>query len=261
MAQRLLRRISRWLKSESTRYFGKASLIVVAVTVVSYWISYQDRIANRQNAAWDGLRAAIGWVESPGHWGNAGQVGAIETLTHDCGYWWHNTFLAPAFALIYHDCVDLNSMSLANMELGSLQAVGGNFSYSDLSCSNLAQANLRNANLQATKFRGANLAGIDLRGAILTNRAGDPTIDPVNDADLWLADLSTAMMDASTKVKLAQLKCACIAFTPDKEGKLAARTNEHYVTAHELLAALRGLQPCPPLKCGDAAPSSWQCSK
>ncbi len=255
MARQLLRKAFQSLRSETARLIGKVGLFAILVTVVSYWISYQDRIANRQNAAWDNLRAAIGWVESPGHWGNAGQIGAIQTLTHDCGHWWRNTFLQPAFELIYHDCVDLNSMSLTKMELGRLQAIGANFSHGDLSCTNLADANLRSATLQATNFSGSNLAGIDLRGAVLT---GDR---PDDDADFLLADLSWAFMDSATKVNLTKLKCACIDFALNRDGKVGPATDRQHITSPEILAVMRGLKACPDNKCDAETKKAWKCSE
>jgi hypothetical protein len=254
MAVQFWRRLFDRLKSDTVGFVGKVGLFAVLVTIVSYWISYQDRIANRQNTAWDNLRAAIGWVESPGHWGNAGQIGAIQTLTHDCSSWWRNTLLQPVFELVYHDCVDLNSMSLTYMELGGLQAAGSNFSYSDLSCTNLAQANFRNADLRATKFHGANVAGIDLRGAVLS---GDR---PDEDAEFALADLSWAQIDQATKIKPAQLKCACIDFTLHPDGKHGPATDRQHVTAPEILAAMRGLKECPDKKCDAATIKTWNCS-
>jgi hypothetical protein len=254
-----LRQIYRRLKSEWARYIAKFGVFAITVALFSYWISYQDRIANRQNTAWENLRDAISWVDGKNHWGNAGQVGAIQTLTHDCDRSGRNTFLRPVIDLIFPYCVDLNSLALKKMELGSLQAAGANFSHSDISCANLPQANLRDANLEDVDLGGSNLAGADLRGAHLS--ADDPQDNPSDDANLWLTDLSWVKMDSSTKVDLSKLKCACIQQAKDTQGNIGPATGETYVTSSTILAELRGLHTCPVNKCDPKTLNSWKCEK
>lgn len=180
-------------------YAAKVSLFGVAVTVVSYWISYQDRMAAQQDAAWATLRQIVSYMEYDyTRSGNFGQISAIETLTRDCGRWWRQTPFQSAFEIFFPSCVDLNSVVLTRMELGALKAKGANFSYGNLSCSNLAVANFSSANLQATMLKGTNLAGADLRDADLTK------------ADLRLANLSWARFSQKTKFDIKQLKCACL---------------------------------------------------
>lgn len=255
MAQQFWRKLYRRLKSDTVRYVRGVGWIVVATTALGYGISYLDRLASRHNTAWDNLRAAISWIESGGHWGNAGQIEAIETLTRDCSRWWRGTVFQPAFGLIYDDCVDLNSMALSRMELGSLQAAGANFSRGDLSCANLARANLRNAQLQGTSFRGSNLAGIDLRGAILASER------PEDDADFRLANISQAQFDSATVVKPEQLKCACVDFRQAANGDLERDIDEANIRSHEIRAAMRKLQRCPENKCDPATMKNWKCSE
>lgn len=48
-------------KSESGRYFAKVGIFGLAVTAVSSWVSYGDKIANRHESAWSRLRAAMPW--------------------------------------------------------------------------------------------------------------------------------------------------------------------------------------------------------
>jgi hypothetical protein len=255
----LWRKLYLHIKAGGGNYIRKVGIFTIAVTIVSFWISYQDRTATRENAAWDQLRSAVGWIESDKtHWGNAGQIGAIQTLTRDCGYWWRSWFFAPFLELFFPYCADLKSLQLTNMELGGLQAEGADFSYSALNCANLSQANLRNANLKGIDFGGSNLAGADLRGAKLSSK--DPQ-QPSDDSNLWLTDLSWALIDDTTEVKLSQLKCACIRQAIDHHGNLVPATDDQHVTSTKLLAAMHGLKFCPNDKCTKNTLESWNCDQ
>src|SRR5580704_6255908 len=126
----LIRRFIEYVRSDTTKTLAKAGFFTLAVTVVSYWVSFQDRIATRQESAWATIRAAIVWTQQDyRHWGNVGQLAAIETLTRHCGAWWRGTNLQPLLEIVFPDCVNLNSLSLERMDLGSLQAAGANFSH------------------------------------------------------------------------------------------------------------------------------------
>jgi hypothetical protein len=115
-----------WLKSQALGYLRKAGILVVAITVVGYWISLYDKMANQREAAWGTLRAAISWIESDSNRiGNVGQIYAIQTLVRDCGWPWHKTFVEPVFDLLFPDYVELKSVQLGRMELGGLKAVEG----------------------------------------------------------------------------------------------------------------------------------------
>jgi hypothetical protein len=254
MAQQFFRKLYRRLKSEGTRYIGKVGLFAVAVTIVSYWISYQDRITTRQNSAWDSLRAAISWTEAEyDHYGNFGQIAAIQTLTHDCGRWWRNTFLEPAFELIFPDCVDLKSVVLSRMELGGLQAAGATFSYGNLSCTNLATANLRNAALISVDLHGAYMAGADLSGANLT---GD-------NVDFRLTNLSWVGLNSSTQVNLTKLKCACINFDINPDGTKTPQVHDKTGASTDIIKGLRGLKECPTIQntCDPKVMDNWTCAQ
>jgi hypothetical protein len=244
------------LKSEGGNYIRKVGVFTIAVTIVSFWISYQDRTATRESAAWDQLRAAIGWIEADNksHWGNAGQIGALQTLTHDCGHWWRSWFFAPFLDLFFPYCGDLKSLQLSNMELGGLQAEGADFSYGALNCANLSQANLRNANLKGIDFGGSSLAGADLRGAKLSSK--DPQ-QPSDDANLRLTDLSWVFIDSTTEIKLSQLKCACVQKALDHYGNTIRATDDKHVTSSRILAEMQTLQFCPAEKCSPAQTADW----
>ncbi len=247
--------ICRLLRSEGARYVRKIGIFAIGVAIVGYWISYQDRIADRQNKAWENLRAAINWVETADHWGNAGQGGAIELLTEDCDHWWRGTPLNSMLKIFFPYCVALNSVNLKRMELGSVQAAGANLSYSDISCANLAQANLRDARLQGTDFGGSNLAGADLRGAVFSDDRGQEA--PNTDANFWLADMSWVFMDEATKIGTSNLKCGCIQKVRDTQGTLTSATDSEHITSPTLLALLRGLPACPADKCEARTLSNW----
>jgi len=125
----------KYIRSDATKHIAKVGTFTLAVTVVSYWISFQDRAASRQESAWTTLRAAIVWTQGDSyHWGNVGQ--------------------------------------LAAMELGSLKGPGANFSHSNFACTNLAKADLRKATLDGADFRGAYLGGADFRGASMKENVG-----------------------------------------------------------------------------------------
>src|SRR5262245_35645643 len=153
MIMRFLKRLYKYTTSAAARYISKVGLFAVAVTIVSYWISYDDKIANRHESAWSTLRAAIAWTQAKDNrWGNVGQIDAIQSLTRHCDRWWRRTFLRPVFEIFFQDCVDLNSLSLERTELGGLKAASANLSHGDFACSNLTTANLRRANLQGVNF-------------------------------------------------------------------------------------------------------------
>jgi hypothetical protein len=129
---------------------SSATLFAVAIAVIDYFVSFHDRLATQREGAWRTLREAIVWIEGDpleSRTGNVGQIEAIETLVHDCGHFWHKTFIAPIFTWAFPNCVDLKSLVIERMELGGLQAPAANFSYSDFNCSNLTTANFRNADL------------------------------------------------------------------------------------------------------------------
>ncbi len=242
------------LKSEGARYIGKVGVFAALVTMVSYWISYQDSVETRLNTAWDNLRAAITWTEdNPFHYGNVGQIAAIETLTRDCDRWWTNSFLEPIFGLVFHSCVDLNSVVLARMELGSLQASGASFTHADLSCTNLAKANFRHATLKDGNFHGSYMAGADLRGADLT---GD-------NIDLRLTNLSWAMFDSATQINATQLKCACINSDTNADGTRIPQVSAAYGASSDTIKLLSGLKACPAVQntCEATVMDNWTCSE
>jgi hypothetical protein len=251
---KFLKWLYRHLKSEGARYLAKAGLFAAVVTMVSYWTSYQDSVENRLNTAWDNLRAAITWTEdNPFHYGNVGQIAAIETLTRDCDRWWVNSFLEPVFGLVFHSCVDLKSVILARMELGSLRAPGASFTRADLSCTNLAKANFRHATLTDGSFHGSYMAGADLRGADLT---GDSI-------DLRLANLSWALFDSATKTNASKLKCACINFDTNADGTRAPQVSAAYGPSPDTIKLLSGLKACPAVQntCDPTVMDNWTCSE
>jgi hypothetical protein len=194
------RKAIEYIRSDSSKRLAKAGIFTLAVTVVSFWISFQDRQASRQEGAWTTLRAAIVWTQGDKkHWGNVGQLAAIEALTRHCSAWWRGTFVQSAFEIVFPDCVDLNSLSLERMELGALKGPSANFSHSNFACTNLAKANLRNAVLDGSNFSGAYLSGVDFRGASLDGYPG-----------FYLTNVSWIQFDADTKIDPSSLKCACV---------------------------------------------------
>ena len=236
-----------------TRSLGKVSLFTIAVTVVSYWISFEDRISSRHEAAWNTIRAAVVWMESnPYRRGNVGQINAIQTLVRHCGSWWRDTPFAYVFELVFQDCVDLNSLSLERMELGSLKAAGANFSQSNFDCTNLTIADLKNSNLQGASFRGADLSGADLRGADLTK-----------DVDLRLANVSWARFDTRTKINASALKCACIIVEQDEMNQPYRHITADQPARAEINDVLRKLKACPSErnKCEPSVMEAWKCGE
>ena len=236
-----------------TRSLGKVSLFTIAVTVVSYWISFEDRISSRHEAAWNTIRAAVTWTQSnPYRWGNVGQIDAVQTLVRHCGSWWRDTPFAYVFELVFQDCVDLNSLSLERMELGSLKGAGANFSQSNFACTNLTIADLKNSNLQGASFRGAELSGADLRGADLTK-----------DVDLRLANVSWARFDTRTKVDASTLKCACITVEQDENNQPYRHITADQPAGEQINDVLRKLKACPSVrnKCEPSVMEAWKCAE
>lgn len=249
-----LKWLYRHLKSEGARYISKVGIVAALVTVIGYWISYQHSVESRLNTAWDNLRAAITWTEdNPFHYGNVGQIAAIETLTRDCDRWWTNRFLEPIFGLVFHSCVDLKSVVLARMDLGSLQAPGVSFAHADLSCTNLAKANLRQATLTDGNFHGSYMAGADLRGAYLN---GD-------NIDLRLTNLSWALFDSATQVNATKLKCACINSDTNTDGTHSPQVTTAYGASSDTIKSLSGLKACPAIQntCEPTVMDNWTCSE
>jgi hypothetical protein len=253
MRQRFWSRFSKSAKVHSKRYIAKAGLFTLAVTVVSYWFSYQDRIASRHGDAWTTLRAAIIWTQAdPYRWGNVGQIPAIQTLTRDCNRWWRNTLLESLFEIFFQDCVELNSLSLTHMELGGLKAAGANLSYGNFACTNLATADLRRANLKGADFHGANLAGTDLRGAKL-----------LESVDLRIANLSWARFDSDTEINFEKLKCACVVVELRPDGSEYRQVHQQESSTQEIFDAMHQLKACPLQRntCEPYMMDEWKCAE
>jgi hypothetical protein len=233
-----------FIQSQSKKSIARVGLFTLAVTVVSYWVSFQDRAASRQDSAWTTLRAAIVWTqENEKHWGNVGQIAAIQTLTSNCGSWWRGTSFEGMLDTVFPNCVDLNSLSLERMELGRLKAVGANLSHSDFACTNLAVANLRKANLDGAGFLGANLAGADLGGAKLTG-----------DVDLRLANVSWVQFNSDEDVNLKALKCACMTVQPYR------LMHDEKSLPPKIFAILSRLNACPQGNtCEPEVVNDWKC--
>jgi hypothetical protein len=241
--------VIKYIRSDTTKRLAKVGTFTLAVTVVSYWVSFQDRAANRQESAWATLRAAIVWTqENKEHWGNVGQLAAIETLTRQCGAWWHGTFLQSTFEIVFPDCVDLDSLSLKRMELGALKGPGANFSHSDFACTNLAKANFRKATLDGSNFSGANLAGIDFRGASLI---GYP--------DFRITNVSWIQFDADSKIDPNLLKCSCVDETTGGDGKTYREIQPSLPSP--LSALLNRVKVCPSNTdtCDADVQKNWKC--
>jgi hypothetical protein len=245
----IIRKALKYIGSDAIRRLAKVGTFTIAVTVVSYWVSFQDRAAGRQDGAWATLRAAIVWTQGDiKHWGNVGQLAAIETLTRHCSAWWRGTFVQSAFEIIFPDCVDLNSLSLERMELGALKGPGANFSRSNFACTNLTKANLRNAVLDGSNFSGANLAGADFRGASLD---GYPYFNVTN--------VSWIQFDAATKINPDSLKCACVDQDRGRDGRLSRQIQESLPA--NLSDVLKRVNICPSNTntCEPRVQKNWKC--
>jgi len=239
----------KYIRSDATKHIAKVGTFTLAVTVVSYWISFQDRAASRQESAWTTLRAAIVWTQGDSyHWGNVGQLAAIETLTRHCGSWWQGTFAQPLFTTIFPDCIDLNSLSLERMELGSLKGPGANFSHSNFACTNLAKADLRKATLDGADFRGAYLGGADFRGASMKENVG-----------FKIANVSWIQFDAATAIDPKQLKCACVDQDKGDDGVLY-RQIQNSLPAN-ISEMLKKVNICPAARntCDSSVQDNWKC--
>jgi hypothetical protein len=244
----LLGSTTRFIESQAIKGISKVGIFALAVSIIGYWISFEDRISNRQAGAWETLRSAIVWTQGNNqHWGNVGQLAAIETLTQSCSAWWRGTFVEPIFATIFSDCVDLNSVSLERMELGSLKGASGNFSQTNFACTNLARANFRKANLDGASFVGANMSGADVTGASL------------NGINFKLANVSWIQIDASDPNSLNSLKCACLKQDTGHDGLLYRQIQKS--VPQPVSEILNRINICPEQRntCEDGVQKSWKC--
>jgi Pentapeptide repeats (8 copies) len=244
-----IRKAVNYIRSDAAKHFAKVGTFTIAVTVVSYWISFQDRAASRQEGAWTTLRAAIVWTQGDQyHWGNVGQLAAIETLTRHCSAWWHGTFAQPLFEIIFPDCIDLNSLSLERMELGALKGPGANFSHSNFACTNLAKADLRKATLDGADFRGAYLGGADFRGASMNDNVG-----------FRLTNVSWIQFDAATMINPNQLKCACVGQDKGNDGVLYRQIQKSLPAPISAILNRVNICPSAPNTCEPSVQDAWKC--
>ncbi|SHM01056.1 Pentapeptide repeat-containing protein [Bradyrhizobium lablabi] len=245
-----VQRAIKFIRSDASKHLAKVGTFTLAVTVVSYWVSFQDRAASRQESAWATLRAAIVWTQQGDkkNWGNVGQLAAIETLTRHCSAWWRGTFVQSTFEIIFPDCIDLNSLSLERMELGALKGSGANFSHSNLACTNLAKADLRNATLDGSNFSGAYLGGTDFRGASLEDYP-----------DFNLTNVSWIQFDTGTKIDPDRLKCACVDQNKGTDGRFYRQIQNSLPT--RLSDVLNRVNICPSNTntCEPHVQKNWKC--
>jgi hypothetical protein len=180
--------------SAASANLGKRlGVFAVAGTIIGYWISFEDRIADRHERAWSVVRLA-----QLASGGNVGQVSAIQTLTRDCDRWWNRTPLVHVLGYFFQDCVSLKSLSLKLMDFRGLQAAGATFPDSSFSCSNFGNANLRNSDLSHVRFNAADLQAADFSGANLTHTC------------LAKANIAGARFSKSTTVDVNTITKACI---------------------------------------------------
>jgi hypothetical protein len=177
----------------------KAAVLVLAGTVIGYWNSFEDKIADRHERAWSVLRTAMDWSKKDTG-GNVGQNNAIGILARDCQGWSTVPPFSYVLSYFFQDCVPLRSLSLKSMDFRSLNASGGDLSDGYFVCSNFGDAKLRKAKLHNVKFHAADLKNADLSGADLDNTC-------FYDANLAGANLSGVKnLDANALLNACILK-------------------------------------------------------
>jgi Pentapeptide repeats (8 copies) len=193
----------------------KAAVFVLAGTVIGYWNSFEDKIADRHERAWSVIRTAMEWSEK-GSGGNVGQNNAIGILTRDCEGWATIPPFSYVLSYFFQDCVPLRSLSLKSMDFRSLRASGGDLSDGYFACSNFGDARLRNTRLHNAKFHAADLRNADLSGADLDNACFyDANLAGVNLSGVRNLDASALLNACILKVPGEQKRTEAISDNPE----------------------------------------------
>ena len=232
------------LNGSVRRFTKNAAVFAVAGTIIGYWNSFEDKVADRHERAWSVVRTAMQWPKDTSG-GNVGQNNAIEILTSDC----HGLATVFPFSLVrsafFQDCVPLRSVALKSMDFRDLSAPGGDFSDSFLACSNFGSANLRGATLRNTRFHAADLKGADLSGANLDNTC------------FYKANLAGAKLNGIKNWDRSQILQACILKEPGQSERVEIVTD-----IPDLQNLAKDIPDCGVfLRCGNWDASKWECSE
>lgn len=206
--------------------------LALLMTVVQFWVDYQDRVSERVVRAWS-------LVTTPAP-GNSGKREALEYLNREDG-WLCVEWLWDGCAIVLKRRSELVGIDLSASRLGESGAylsnvnlreailfranlvkadlAGANLSMALLVKANLSEAFLSKTNLSRALLIGAwlpeahlseaDLSGADLSGAKLSG-ADLPGAD-LSRADLFRADLSGADLSEATNLTQQQLDKACAA--------------------------------------------------
>jgi hypothetical protein len=221
-----------------------AAVFILAGTVIGYWNSYEDKVADRHERAWSVVREAMDWSKN-GWGGNIGQNNAIEILTRDC----HGWSTAPPFSyflsFFFSDCIPLRSLALKSMDFRLLKAPGSDLSDSFLACSNFGAADLRWTSLRNTRFHAADLTEADFSNANLDSTC------------FYKANVAGAIFNGVRNFDPASLLKACILKVPGQN-----RRNEIVTDIPELQKISSQIPDCDGFnRCGAWDASKWECTE
>jgi hypothetical protein len=234
-----------WTKlNAKVRILSKnVAVFAVAGTIIAYWNTFEDKIADRHERAWSVIRTAMQWSKD-GWGGNVGQNNAIEILTRDCHSWSTAPPLSYVLSYFFQDCVPLQSLTLKAMDFRSLQS-SGNLSDSFFACSNFGNADLRYATLRNVRFHAADLKDADLSNADLSN------------ACFYKANLAGVKLNGVKNLDTKTLLNACILKLPG-ESKRAEIVSD--------IPEIQGISTKIPdcvdyIRCGNWDASKWDCGE
>jgi uncharacterized protein YjbI with pentapeptide repeats len=185
---------------ETEPYGILLAVLALVLSLVTFWIDYEDRVQERTVRAWQLLTTPAT--------GNSGKREALEYLNSEdegiClfGYCIGRKERTPLVG------IDLSSMDgeprtflqnvdLSNADLSQMKATFANFSNATLRNANLARADLSNAKLWRADLRNAVLVIADLSNAALAYADlsnADFRHADLSNANLALADLSNAYL-------------------------------------------------------------------
>lgn len=207
------------------------AVLALAISLVSFWFDYEDRVEERTVRAWQLLATPAA--------GNSGKTEALTYLNKNVGFWCDDDGycrfqLKSKTPLVGVDLsvADGPGAYLELVDLREADLRGANFSGANLFGADLVDADLRGANfsgadLTLADMRGALLCGADLTGATLSQTVlRDANInwpDFVTDFDqeeivcdvnfagakFLIVDLRGALLEDATNLTQKQTDLAC----------------------------------------------------
>ena len=188
------------------------TVVALVLTVVQFWIEYEDRVNERVVRAWTLVTAA-----APG---NSGKREALEYLNREDGLFCFESLWKECPIVLKRRAM-LVGIDLSTSRLGGdgVFLVGANLSGAVLSSANLSGATLIAADLTGALLINANLSGAVLSSANLTeatlaraNLSGARLFKAnLTGATLIKANLTGASLNGAENLSQEQLDKACAA--------------------------------------------------